>query len=98
MQRYRSRMTEARRAIRSEELLFERERQGVRTLIIVSCLFVLIMVATVWIVATKSGTYRLCTAVVRKPTFEVQSPLLRRFRLLCPQQRTKMGKPLEVCL
>ncbi len=43
-------MTEARRASRSEELLFERERQGVRTLTIVRGLFVLIMVATVWIV------------------------------------------------
>ena len=43
-------MTEARRATRSEELLFERERQGVRTLTIVRGLFVLIVVATVWIV------------------------------------------------
>ncbi len=43
-------MTEARRASRSEELLFERECQGVRTLTIVRGLFVLIVVATVWIV------------------------------------------------
>ncbi len=43
-------MTETRRASRSEELLFERERQGVRTLTIVRGVFVLIVVATVWIV------------------------------------------------
>ena len=43
-------MTEARRATRSEELLFERERQGVRTLTIVRGLFVLVMVTTDWIV------------------------------------------------
>ncbi len=43
-------MTKALRATRSEELLFERERQGVRTLTIVRVLFVLIVVATVWIV------------------------------------------------
>ncbi len=43
-------MTEARQATRSEELLFERERQGVRTLTIVRGLFVLIVVATDWIV------------------------------------------------
>ncbi len=43
-------MTKALRATRSEELLFERERQGVRTLTIVRGLFVLIVVATVWIV------------------------------------------------
>jgi adenylate cyclase len=43
-------MTEARRATRSEDLLVERERQGVRTLTIVRALFVLIVVVTVWIV------------------------------------------------
>ncbi len=43
-------MTEARRTSRSEELLFERERQGVRTLTIVRGLFVLIVVGTDWIV------------------------------------------------
>ncbi len=43
-------MTEARRAARSEELLFKRERQGVRTLTIVRGLFVLVMVTTDWIV------------------------------------------------
>jgi adenylate cyclase len=43
-------MTEARRTTRTEELLFERERKGVRTLTIVRGLFVLIVVATVWIV------------------------------------------------
>ncbi len=43
-------MPEAHRATRSEELLFERERQGVRTLTIVRGLFVLVMVTTDWIV------------------------------------------------
>lgn len=43
-------MAEARRATRSEELLFERERQGVRTLTIVRGLFVLVVAATVWII------------------------------------------------
>ena len=43
-------MTESDRAIRSEELLLERERQGVRTLTVVRGLIVLIMVTTVWIV------------------------------------------------
>ena len=43
-------MTEVRQATRSEKLLLERERQGVRTLTIVRGLFVLIMMATVWIV------------------------------------------------
>ena len=43
-------MTEARRPTRSEELLFERERKGVRTLTIVRGSFVLMVVATVWIV------------------------------------------------
>jgi adenylate cyclase len=43
-------MTETRRATRSADLLFERERQGVRTLTIVRGLFVLVMVTTDWIV------------------------------------------------
>ncbi len=43
-------MSGARQATRSEELLFERERQGVRTLTVVRGLFVLIVAATVWIV------------------------------------------------
>ena len=43
-------MTEARRATRSEDLLFERERQGIRTLTIVRGLFVLILVTSHWIV------------------------------------------------
>ena len=43
-------MAETSRAPRSEDLLFERERQGIRTLTIVRGLFVLIVVATVWIV------------------------------------------------
>lgn len=43
-------MTKIRRTTRSEELLFERERYGVRTLTIVRGLFVLIVVATVWII------------------------------------------------
>ena len=43
-------MTEAHKAIRSEELLFERERQGVRTLTIVRGLFVLIVVTAVWVI------------------------------------------------
>ncbi|MGI9418341.1 MAG: adenylate/guanylate cyclase domain-containing protein [Geminicoccaceae bacterium] len=43
-------MFEARRTIRSEELLFERERQGVRTLTIVRGLFVVVAVAMVWII------------------------------------------------
>ena len=43
-------MTEARRATRSEELFFERERQGIRTLLIVRGLSVLIVMATTWIV------------------------------------------------
>ena len=43
-------MTEVRRATRSEDLLVERERQGVRTLTIVRGLFVLVMVTTDWIV------------------------------------------------
>lgn len=43
-------MTGSRRATRSEELLFERERKGIRTLTIVRGIFVLIVVATVWIV------------------------------------------------
>ena len=43
-------MSEARVANRSDELLHERERLGVRTLIIVRGLFFLVVVATVWIV------------------------------------------------
>ncbi len=43
-------MAEARAATRSEELLFERERRGIRTLTVVRGLFVLIMVVTVWII------------------------------------------------
>jgi len=43
-------MTGAQRATRSEELLFERERQGVRTLTVVRGIFVLTIVATVWII------------------------------------------------
>jgi len=43
-------MAGARRATRSEELLLERERQGVRTLTIVRGLFALIVMATVWVV------------------------------------------------
>ncbi len=43
-------MTETRRTTRSEELLFEREREGVRTLTIVRGTFVLVVVATDWIV------------------------------------------------
>jgi hypothetical protein len=42
-------MTETRRTTRSEELLFEREREGVRTLTIMRGSFVLIVVATDWI-------------------------------------------------
>ena len=47
---YSSAMTEARRATRSDDLLFERERQGIRTLTIVRGLFVLIMVTSHWVV------------------------------------------------
>lgn len=43
-------MAEARRATRSEDLLFERERQGVRTLTIVRGVFILIMATSHWIV------------------------------------------------
>ena len=43
-------MTGSRRATRAEELLSERERKGIRTLTIVRGIFVLILVATVWIV------------------------------------------------
>ncbi len=43
-------MTETRRTTRSEKLLFEREREGVRTLTIVRGSFVLVVVATDWIV------------------------------------------------
>jgi adenylate cyclase len=43
-------MTKARQATRSEELLSERERQGVRALTIVRGLFLLVMVTTTWIV------------------------------------------------
>jgi adenylate cyclase len=56
-------MTEARRATRSEELLFERERQGVRTLTIVRGLFVLIVVATVWIIGVSSFEKIATTAI-----------------------------------
>jgi len=43
-------MTEIRRATRSEDLLLERERQGIRTLTIVRGVFVLIVVATTWFI------------------------------------------------
>lgn len=43
-------MTEARPAARSDELLFERERRGIRTLTIVRGLFVMVMAASHWIV------------------------------------------------
>jgi adenylate cyclase len=43
-------MTEPRRAMRSEDLLFERERLGVRTLTIVRGLFMLVVMVTVWVV------------------------------------------------
>ncbi len=43
-------MTEARRATRSDQLLVERERQGVRTLTIVRGLFVLLLLTSTWIV------------------------------------------------
>ena len=43
-------MAEARRAPPYEDLLLERERRGVRTLTLVRGLFVLIVVATVWVV------------------------------------------------
>ena len=49
-QRYRSPMTKTRRATRSEELLFERERRGIQTLTIVRGLFLLVVVVSVWIV------------------------------------------------
>ncbi len=43
-------MAETHRVTRSEELFFERERQGIRTLKIVRALFVLVVVATTWVV------------------------------------------------
>ena len=56
-------MTEAGRITRSEELLFERERQGIRTLTIVRGLFVLIVVVTVWIVGA-SHFEKLATTLI----------------------------------
>lgn len=43
-------MNAARRATRSEDLILARERQGVRTLTLARGLYVLIMMATVWVI------------------------------------------------
>ena len=56
-------MAETSRAPRSEDLLFERERQGIRTLTIVRGLFVLIVVATVWIVGVNMFEKMATTAI-----------------------------------
>ena len=56
-------MNQANRATQSKELLFERERQGVRTLTIMRGLFVLIVVATVWIIGV-SPFEKIATTVI----------------------------------
>ena len=56
-------MIEARRATRSEELIFERERQGVRTLTLVRGLFVLIVTATVWVIGASLFEKMATTAI-----------------------------------
>ena len=60
---YRSQMTETGGATRSEELLFERERQGVRTLTAVRGLFALIVMTSVWIVGA-SQFEKIATTVI----------------------------------
>ncbi len=57
-------MTEGHRATRSEQLLFERERQGVLTLTIVRGLFVLIASTMVWIIGASLFEKVATTAIV----------------------------------
>ena len=56
-------MIEAHRATRSEELIFERERQGIRTLTIVRGAFVLVVTATVWIIGASLFEKMATTAI-----------------------------------
>ncbi len=56
-------MSEAGRATRSDDLLFERERQGVRTLTLVRGLFMLVAVVTVWIVGASPFEKMATTAI-----------------------------------
>ena len=59
-------MPEAHRATRSGELLFERERRGVRTLTIVRGVFVLIMLASHWVVGV-SDFEKIAATVIALP-------------------------------
>ena len=56
-------MTETRRATRTEELLFDRERQGIRTLMIVRGLFMLIVMSAAWIVGVSLFSKIATTAI-----------------------------------
>lgn len=69
-------MSEASHATRSEELLFERERMGVRTLTLVRGGFALIVVITVWIIGASLFEKIATTAIVGLVLFAICGSLL----------------------
>jgi adenylate cyclase len=79
-------MNQAHRTTRSEDLIFERERQGVRTLSLVRGLFVLMVTATVWAIGV-SLFEKLATTAIAALVF-----VAIWFSLSLPADRSAVGK------